>query len=304
VTTANAEGEGEAAERTYRIVLRPPEETFRISGSPLLLIKELQDLGQTPGIGFADDIPPLSVIDPEACYLHCDILLTTGGPEDSVRDVFLFVDGKGDISVLDEGGLLDTDISYKRLGEILVARGEIKPEELERVVGSKDNLGDVLVKTGYITREQVLSELSEQSYVRKMRESCSQAEGSLAIKVQTAKLDALVNSVGEFVSLHANILMVADQKGDQDFKAAAEQMEGLIRQVRDLSIELHMVPIDLLFSGFRRLVRDPRGTACRGIGMDVAKRNIENLGGADGGDRINDVRGEIAPYLDLRLPAA
>ncbi len=121
------------------------------------------------------------------------------------------------------------------------------------------------MKTGYVTREQVQSALTEQSYVRQMRETRSQAEGSSTIKVQAAKLDELVNLVGEFVSLHASISMVADQKGDQDFKAAAEQMEGLIRQVRDLSIELHMVPIDLLFSGFRRLVRD----LCSDLGKEV-----------------------------------
>ncbi len=256
----------EAKDSTYRVILKPSLETFRIGGNPLLLISELQELGQTLVMGFVADVPPLSEIDPEGCYLHWDILVTTAAGEGAVRDVFLFVDGELDISVVDEGGFFDTDINYKRLGEILVDRGEINPEDLEHVIGSKDYLGDVLVRSGYVTQEQVQSALKEQNYVRKMRETRRQTESSSTIKVQTEKLDELVNLVGEFVSLHANIAMLADQKGDQDFRSAAEQMEGLIRQVRDLSIDLHMVPVDLLFSGFRRLVRD----LCANLDKDVS----------------------------------
>ncbi len=262
---ADDELKDEAKDSTYRVILKPSLETFRIGGNPLLLISELQELGQTLVMGFVADVPPLSEIDPEGCYLHWDILVTTAAGEDAVRDVFLFVDGEIDIRVVDEGGFFDTDINYKRLGEILVDRGEIKPEDLEHAIGSKDYLGDVLIRSGYVTQEQVQSALSEQNYVRKMRETRRQTESSSTIKVQTEKLDELVNLVGEFVSLHANIAMLAEQKGDQDVRSAAEQMEGLIRQVRDLSIDLHMVPVDLLFSGFRRLVRD----LCADLGKDV-----------------------------------
>lgn len=257
-------------ERTYRITFAPHRDIFRTGGNPLLLLKELGELGQTLVMGFADRIPRLEDLDPEACHFAWDIVLTGATDENGVRDVFIFVEDDAELSVtlIDEGSVLDTDISYKRLGEILVERGDIAPEDLERAVGSPEYLGEALVDAGYVSRERVTSALREQQYVRRIREQRQVAETTSSIKVGTDKLDTLVNLVGEFVSMHANLSHQAEARGDRDFIALSERMEALVRDLRDLSIDMHMVPVEVLFSGFRRLVRD----LARDLGKDVALR--------------------------------
>lgn len=247
-----------AVESTYRIEFTPAIDSFLTGANPLLILNELAELGTILKIGYSEAIPDLKEIDPEHCYLHWVVLLTTDQGENAVRDVFIFVEGSAEIKidVIDEADPLIGESGYKRLGEILVDRGEIDPKDLETAVSSKSYIGEVLVKKGFVSEEQIKSALQEQNYVRDIRETRRTVETSTTIKVKVEKLDELVNLVGEFVTMHAGIAMVAERKNDQDFRAAAEQMEGLIRQVRDLSIELHMVPVEILFSGYRRLVRD------------------------------------------------
>ncbi|MFP4484349.1 MAG: chemotaxis protein CheA [Spirochaetaceae bacterium] len=253
-------GEGpDGGEHTFRILFTPKRDFFRTGGNAPALIQEVGELGRTLVMGFCGAVPPVDEIDPEACYLSWDIVLTTTHDRNAVQDVFIFVDEPGvvRIDLIDEGEILEQeDISYKRLGEILVDRGDIKAEDLQQAMTSKQFLGETLVAKGYVSGEKVQAALEEQKYVRSIRESRRSVETASSIKVKTEKLDTLVNLVGEFVSMHANLTHLADTKDDRDFKSVGETMDGLIRELRDLSIDMHMVPVDTLFSGFKRLVRD------------------------------------------------
>ncbi|TVR68004.1 MAG: chemotaxis protein CheA [Spirochaetaceae bacterium] len=244
------------SERTWRILFRPKPILFRHGANPLLLIREMEELGTILVLGFSDGIPELSSIDPTECYLAWEVLLTTTADEQAIRDVFMFVEDDADleISLVDE--VADSDLPYKRLGEILLERGDITAEALEQSVNERAFLGQTLVEKGFVSSERVHAALEEQRYVRSMRESRQTAESSNAIRVGTDKLSSLVNLVGEFVSMHANVVFTAQQKDDRDFIAVGEQMDRLIRELRDLSIEMHMVPVSGLFNGYRRLVRD------------------------------------------------
>ncbi len=248
----------EGPQKTFRIKFNPSEEFFKIGANPLLLIKEIKDLGDVLVIGGADAVPSLDEIDEENCYYHWDLLLTTKKGENAIRDVFIFVEDSSEIEIfeIDSETIGDTDMNYKRLGEILVDRGDISRNDLEQAVNSRDFLGEVLVEKGIVSSEEVKSALKEQQFVRKMRETRMNSEVSSTIKVKTEKLDSLVNLVGEFVSMHASIAQLSEKKEDYDFISLSEQMESLVRDIRDLSMEMHMVPIDILFSGYRRLVRD------------------------------------------------
>lgn len=272
-TDANAEPPGTTepaesdpvAERTWRVLFRPRPVLFRHGANPLVLIKELEELGTTLVMGFCDQVPDLSSIDPAACYFAWEILLTTSAPERSIRDVFMFVEEDAEIalSVVDE--VSDSDLPYKRLGEILLERGDITAEALDQAINERSFLGQALVDRGFVSGERVRAALEEQRYVRTMRESRQVADTTSSIKVRTEKLDTLVNLVGEFVSMHANLVFTAGTKQDREFIGLGEQMDRLIRELRDLSIEMHMVPVSGLFGGFRRLVRD----LSAGLGKEV-----------------------------------
>ena len=67
-----------------------------------MLVRELADLGDASILMFLDDIPPLSQLDTELCYVSWTVFLTTKATKDDIQDVFIFVndDSKIDINTM------------------------------------------------------------------------------------------------------------------------------------------------------------------------------------------------------------
>ncbi len=254
--------------RTFRIEYVPHPDVFKNGGNPIALLKDLKELGNTLIIGFCRNIPSICEIDPEECFLGWEILLTTEQPEEKIQDIFLFAQDSRRLEIIQIDGedFADSEVAYKRLGELLVERGDLQPDQLESVMGHHDQLGKVLLEKGYITGEQLESALEEQRYVRHMRESRQKVELSSTIKVKTEKLNSLVNLVGELGTLQARLGMMCNERQDEELFSVSEQLESMLRQLRELAMDMHMVPVGLLFTSFRRMVRD----LATELGKDVA----------------------------------
>lgn len=259
----------------FRVEYRPSLHTFVRGTNPLALIQELRETGDVLILGYVSNIPALDAYDPEACYLAWDFLVTTTQPRRSIEDVFMFVDEESDLDIaLVEPG------EYRRIGEILVDRGDLTERELEALLADRPPLGEVLVQEGVVSQESVRSALEEQKWASQFAgtEKSGSAVGPESIstiKVRTDRLDHLVNLVGELVSLQAQISLRAQQGTDREMLAHAEQLERLVRESRELSMELHMVPVETLFSPFRRLVRDLAKELGREVRLELAGTETE-----------------------------
>lgn len=75
----------------FEIVFKPPRDMFYSGADPITLLSELRELGNAYITAHTDQIPPLSSLEPEHCYLWWEILLITGHTEEAVRDAFVFV---------------------------------------------------------------------------------------------------------------------------------------------------------------------------------------------------------------------
>jgi two-component system chemotaxis sensor kinase CheA len=144
---------------------------------------------------------------------------------------------------------------HKRIGEILIERGDITPEELAKVLGQKKLLGELLVESGIVQPGKIESALGEQKFIRELQEKKRGAEVA-AIKVAPEKLDILVNLVGELVTVQALLSQTALSIKDPRLAAIAEEVERLTAELRDNTMNIRMLPIGSTFSKFKRLVRD------------------------------------------------
>lgn len=248
----------EFPEATFRIRFKPEADILANGTNPLLLLAELHSLGRCLVSAQADQIPDLSEIDPESCYLSWDIVLTTREGIDAIRDIFIFVEDRCDLRIeeIDQEKRSDPDKEYKKLGEILVERGDVENRDLERILGSQKPVGEMLVEAGVVTPEKVESALVEQQYVRNMREKRARDESFGSIRVASDKLDRLVNLVGELVTVQAQLSQTALSSRDADLVCIAEEVERLTAELRENAMSIRMLPIGSTFSRFRRLVRD------------------------------------------------
>ncbi len=255
------EGPGERqsqGRKTYRIRFRPGADIFRRGVNPLGLLREVCQMGECRAVAQTDAIPPLEEIDPEACYLYWDMILTTHQDHNAIRDVFIFVEDDSEIAVevIDEEGWLDDTGEYKKLGEILVERGDLTPSDLKKFLTGKKRLGESLVEAGLLNGGKIDSALAEQDRVQSLRKERKTAETASSIRVRSEKLDALVNLVGEMVTVQARLTQTAGHRADAELLAIAEEVERLTWDMRDQILNIRMIPIGTTFSKFNRLVRD------------------------------------------------
>ncbi|PKU21381.1 chemotaxis protein CheA [Telmatospirillum siberiense] len=253
-TDEGADGatQGETSSATYRIQIRFPEDVMDNGTNPLLLIGELQDLGTCTVSPLTERVPPLDDIKPSACYVGWDVVLTTEKPRSAIEEVFIFVLDDMDLRVE------KVEETSKRLGEILVERGDTPPDAVLTALSNQQRLGEILVKDGAASKERVASALAEQRHLTAAAAQAPQKAQPLqdSIKVPAERLDNLMDRVGELVIAQARLREIATASQDLALKVVAEEIERLASELRDNTMGIRMVPIGSLFGRFRRLVRD------------------------------------------------
>ncbi|MDO8608640.1 MAG: chemotaxis protein CheA [Phaeospirillum sp.] len=239
-----------AAERaTYRIHFKLAQNAMAMGANPLLLLKELRELGDCTIITDTDGIPALEEMDPSGCYLAWNALLSTDQPASAIDDVFMFVIDDMELTVE------AIEPESKRLGEILVERHAVSADALDKALVQQPRLGAMLVKEGLVSTDKVAAALAEQKHLKVEVEKANKVEAA-DIRVQASRLDELMDQVGELVIAQARLRQLANAGSDIHLKALVEEIERLSSELRDTTMGIRMVPIGSLFSRFRRLVRD------------------------------------------------
>ncbi len=83
----------------WHIRFCPGADLLRSGANPLLLLRELRQLGTLQIKADTAAVPELEELDPERCYLAWDMVLTTAAGADAIRDVFIFVEGNCELQV-------------------------------------------------------------------------------------------------------------------------------------------------------------------------------------------------------------
>jgi two-component system chemotaxis sensor kinase CheA len=98
-----AEGSAE-----WKISFAPGPELMCNGTDPLLLLRELKQLGQLKVTARMDAVPAMKELDPQCCYIRWEMGLTTTAAVEAIRDVFIFAEDACEISIeLKDSSLTD-----------------------------------------------------------------------------------------------------------------------------------------------------------------------------------------------------
>lgn len=168
-----------------------------------------------------------------------------------------------------------TPSSEKRIGEILIDRGEVSSENLAAaVIKQKEvpekKLGRILVEDGAAEAKQVAAALRDQK-----RSSAKKVD--LQVKVDTQKLDNLVDLAGELVIAQAMLrqhpyLLSA---GDQRLAHTLGQLSQITSSLQTVTMTLRMVPIKSTFQKMVRLVRDLARNSSKKVTLTMEGEDTE-----------------------------
>ena len=246
--------------RIFRIRFKPARNIFLTGTNPLRLLEELADLGVCRVTAHLEDVPPLSAYEPEACYAWWDVIIVTAASRQALQDVFIFVEDDSEIEItkLETRADAGDESGHKKIGEILVDRGDITEDDLLKALTSQKRIGSILAESGVVSEAQVASALAEQVAIKESKSAVGRKaqEAVSSIRVAAEKLDKLVDLVGELVIVQAQISQYVVQHSDPHMASLSEQLERLSNELRDSTLGIRMLPIGTTFSKFRRLVRD------------------------------------------------
>ncbi len=260
-------GGDEGFEITWRITFEPSVDVFLNGTNPLGLLSELADMGTVSITPFFEDFPPLLEMDPCKCYLSWEIILTTDRSQNDIKDVFIFLDDTSNIKITK---LADADSSLpsgKKLGEILLEKNLVTQADIEEAIKGQKHLGAILTENKIVSKDAVNAALTEQKHLKAVSEKHNQESNQQTIKVNSEKLDKLIDLVGELVTFNARLTQLSSQIDSSVLSTLGEQGERLILELRDTTMDMRMLPIGTIFSRFRRLVRDLSGEMHKDIDL-------------------------------------
>lgn len=239
---------------TYRISFKPDIGIFANGTNPTLLLNELRESGECKITAMTDNIPLLDSLEPENCYTYWDIVITTDRGINALKDIFIFVEDDCDLKI----EIIDPfePAEYKKLGEILVERGDTNKDIVDKALSGHKKLGELLVEAGIVAPDKINSALAEQQHIKEIREKRQTAEASATIRVPAERLDLLVNLVGEMVTVQSRLSQLSSVINNSDLILVAEEVERLTTELRDNTMSIRMLPIGNTFNKFKRLVRD------------------------------------------------
>ena len=254
---------------------------FDCATSPIPYLNSLRRLGKCQIIPQLDLLPELKKLDVSICYLYWDVALITQHSELDIRSEFMFIED--DLSELTiKKSPEDLQDGDWRLGRMLLDRGDISPSVLEESLQQQKEgnrlqpIGALLAETVPDLKTPVTVAMVGQKLVQNRREQKRKEHEVTSIRVPSAKLDILVNQVGELVIAQARLKqLVVPMKEAYALQGVSEEITLLTENLRDSTMGIRMLPIGTLFNKFNRLVRDLSGALKKSIVLETSGGETE-----------------------------
>ena len=259
--------------RFYGIHIELKDDIFLRGHDPILLLRELSDMGEFDSIrANIIRVPELEEIEPYTNYIFYDLVLRTKHTIDEVKDVFIFVydDNKIEISDISARFVddVDTELADKKLGEILVDEGVIDEEEVERIASDHRKIGEEIVAKTSVKKEQVQK-------ILKKKQKSKKVQIASTIRVKTDKLDKLINLIGEMVISVSRISMIAQETNSKEIVNSTLELNRISRDLQEQIMMVRMVPLESTFKRFYRVVRDLANSQKKNIELHIAGEETE-----------------------------
>lgn len=166
-----------------------------------------------------------------------------------------------------------------KIGENLVEQGAVPQEAVDFAVTkqlldpSSKKIGESLIDMGIATTKQVSQALRPQ--VKKLTAGGASSTSEHSVRIDTAKLDVLVDMVGELViaqtQVGANPQVAADSKLTKDVIHATK----IVRDIQDVAMGMRMIPIGPIFQKMARLVRDVSRKCGKNVQLTISGEDTE-----------------------------
>ncbi len=236
----------EDGEQGWHIAFSPHTHLLKTGNDPVRMFRELSGLGELTITVDFQGVPDLYDLDPEECHLSWDINITGAISAAEIDDIFDWVEE-------------DCDLAVQSLS-VKAGKAQITstPNPTVATVAGQDEIQAPTTETQSQVKA-VKTANKPQAKKTNKEVAKSSAKGSGSIRVDTAKIDTLINMVGELVITQSMLSLVGEHfelnRLDQ-LKNGLAQLERHTRELQESVMNIRMLPISFVFGRFPRLVHD------------------------------------------------
>jgi two-component system chemotaxis sensor kinase CheA len=267
----------------WHLSLRFGRQVLQDGMDPLSCLRYLATLGTISHLYSLMSLPEGEAFHPELCYLGLEIELDTAADRKTLEEVFEFIRHDSIIRLIPPHSkvreyvnlIQEAGESGSLLGDILVKCGCISKEDLVEALqlqgeeaatpgGPQRRLGEILMDEQAVPPAVVAAALDKQR-----RPQDRQGAETKVVKVQADKLDRLVDLVGELVIAGASTHAQATGIKDARLLESTAIINKLVEEIRDNALGLRMVQIGETFNRFRRVVRDVSRELGKAIELEI-----------------------------------
>ena len=165
------------------------------------------------------------------------------------------------------------DLPLDNLGGIFIRKGQATVAEVEAAArqqqtGDPRRLGEILVEQGAVKPQEVVAALKEQAETRP-------AVAGSNIRVDVRLLDQLMNLVGELVQARNQVLQYTVTQQDSAFAATSQRLSLITTELQEGVMKTRMQPIGTVWSKFPRVVRDLASVCGKQIRIEMEGTDTE-----------------------------
>ncbi|SUU87338.1 two-component system chemotaxis sensor kinase CheA [Aminobacter aminovorans] len=275
------------AGRSYTITFKPRPELYAKGNETVLVLRELERLGQLETSCDVSGLPQLAELDPEGAYLEWIIRLTTEKGEDAIREVFEFVEWDSSLTIQaadaapsDAGA--DTDSTEDAFATLLRS---IQGDEAALPATTAEIIPLPLAEE----REAIVEVEAQPAKAAAARngEGGANAAAPQTIRADLERVDRLIDLVGELVINQAMLSQRVMEAGHVPGSAVAlglDELEHLTREIQDCVMAIRAQAVKSVFQRIPRLVREVASMTGKqvrlitdGEGTEVDKTVIDRL---------------------------
>ncbi|ADQ29274.1 chemotaxis protein CheA [Borreliella burgdorferi] len=231
--------------KSYKILFSPAKGILFHGHKPINLLSKLINLGNGYVRAKVDNIPDLELISPDNVYVDWEIRLNTEESRESIEDIFTFLDSQSKIDIQELDKCLEANEGDN------VESKNFNLLHLDR--NSKDLTNSSFEKSAFVGKSFFNGDKNRSN----IQDDTARSKVNIAsIKVDSKKLDHLVNLVGELVTIQSKLSKEAENRNSNILNSISAEFSLLINELRDYTTGLRTVPIEILFVKFQRIVKD------------------------------------------------
>jgi two-component system chemotaxis sensor kinase CheA len=261
----------------WLVDIKPLAGSLKNGSEPMLLVREVALLGGRCVSVNVDRVPPLAEFDAEETYIIWRFAVPADVTEAQIREIFDFVGDDVEIRVL--APTMAATPSVAAAPEAVVAPVAAVPTPAKAAPSAPVVAPVAVAAVATPAPVEAAKPVAANEGGRKVSVAAGQT-----IRVDLAKLDRLIDTVGELVIAQA---MMAQRLADLGMSGVDElgMLDQLTRELQDSAMSIRAQPIGSVFSRVPRIVREletETGKRVRvevsGEGTELDKTVVERLG--------------------------